>query len=301
MKKGIERLKGYTLGLITPSSPLSSKSLSASVAFFESIGCKVKVGSNNTKSNRFLAGTDEQRAADIMKFYQDSEVDVLLATNGGAGSIRTLNLLDYKIIKNNPKPIVGFSDTTSLQLGIYSQTNLKSMTGFTCRDIEESDELDSLLEDSFVNCLLNNNYDVIGGEKVNSGVVTAQLLGGNLQCICTLIGTKFQPSFRDKILFFEEVGAEPYVLDGMFSQLYLSGIFDEVAGVIIGQMKNCNANYFPERDGTSDDVINDWCKKIKVPCIKSFPYGHFDTRCVLPIGQMATLDASNCKLSINNK
>jgi len=133
----------------------------------------VKLGSNNTKSNRFLAGTDEQRAEDIMKFFQDPEVDVLLATNGGAGSIRTLTLLDYEIIRNNPKPIVGFSDTTSLQLGIYSQTNLKSLTGFTCRDIEESDELDSLLEDSFVNCILNNNYDVIGGETVNSGIVTA--------------------------------------------------------------------------------------------------------------------------------
>jgi len=110
--------------------------------------------------------------------------------------------------------------------------------------------------------------------------------------MCTLIGTKFQPDFKNKIIFFEEVGTEPYVLDGMF---------DEVSGVIIGQMKNCNANYFPERDGTANAVINDWCNKIKVPCIKSFPYGHFEARCVLPIGQMATLDASNCKLSINNK
>ena len=292
-------LKGSTIGLITPSSPLFPGRLEASVSFFEGIGCKVKVGKNNTKVDRFLAGTDEERAEDSMMFFKDSEVDALVVTGGGAGSIRTLPLLDYAVIKNNLKPIIGFSDTTSLQLGIYSQTKLQSYTGFTCKDVAEQDSIDPLIEDSLVNCFLRKNYSISGGSTVNTGQVSAALVGGNLQSLCHLIGTRFQPDFKNKILFFEEVHSEPYVIDGMLSQLYLAGIFDDVAGVIIGKFKNCEAKFYPERDGTYDDVINDWCSKIKVPCIKNFPYGHFDSRAVLPIGQLATLDATNCKVTVN--
>lgn len=290
--------KGATIGLITPSSPLFPGRLEASVSFFEAKGYKVKIGKHNKKADRFLAGTDEQRAEDIMNFFNDSEVDLLIVTGGGAGSIRTLPLLDYDLIKKNPKPIIGFSDTTSLQLGIYSQTNLQSYTGFTCKDVAEQTSLDPLIEDGFFNCLMRNNYRVSGGKTVNAGNVTAPLIGGNLMCLLYLIGTPFQPDFKNKIFFFEEIWSEPYVMDGMLSQLYLAGIFDEVAGVVIGTFKNCESNIHPDRDGSSDDVINDWCRKIKVPCIRNFPYGHGDSRCVLPIGQMATLDATRCHVNI---
>ena len=298
MNSKIQLLKGTTIGLITPSSPLFPGRLENSIAFFENNGCKVKVGNHNTKSDRFLAGTDEQRAEDIMNFFNDPEVDVLIVTGGGAGSVRILPLLDYDLIKKNPKPIIGFSDTTSLQLGIYSQTKLQSYTGFTCRDITEKDSIDPLIEDGFVNCFLQNNYSISGGNTVNAGKVTAPLIGGNLMCLLFLIGTPFRPDFKGKIFFFEEVLSEPYVIDGMLSQIFLAGIFDEVAGVVIGKFKNCESKIHPDRDGSSDDVINDWCNKIKVPCIKGFPYGHFDSRSVLPIGQLTTLDATNCKLDI---
>lgn len=298
MNSKIELLQGTTIGLITPSSPLFPGRLEASIEFFEKHGCKVKVGKHNTKSDRFLAGTDEERAEDIMNFFNDPEVDALVVTGGGAGSVRTLPLLDYEAIKKNPKPIIGFSDTTSLQLGIYSKTNLKSFTGFTCRDVAEQKSLDPLIEDGLVNCFLQNNYSISGGNTVNDGKVTAPLIGGNLMCLLFLIGTPFQPNFKNKIFFFEEVWSEPYVMDGMLSQLYLAGIFDEVAGIIIGKFKNCESKIHADRDGSSDAVINDWCKKIKAPCIKDFPYGHFDSRAVLPIGQLATLDATNCRLDI---
>lgn len=298
MSSKIELLKGKTIGLITPSSPLFPGRLEASIDFFEKHGCKVKVGKHNTKSDRFLAGTDEERAEDVMNFFSDPEIDVLVVTGGGAGSVRLLPLLDYEIIKQNPKPIIGFSDTTSLQLGIYSQTNLRSYTGFTCRDVAESESIDPLIEDGLVNCFLKQNYSISGGNTVNGGKVTAPLIGGNLMCFLFLIGTPFQPDFKGKILLFEEVWSELYVMDGMLSQLYLAGIFNEVAGVVIGTFKNCESKIHPDRDGSSDDVITDWCRKINVPCIKGFPYGHFDSRAVLPIGHMARLDATNCKLDI---
>ena len=291
-------LPGATIGLITPSSPLFPGRLEAAVAYFEKNGYTVKVGKHNNKSDRFLAGTDEERAEDINNFFSDPDVEVLIVTGGGAGSIRTLPLLDYDMIRKNPKPIIGFSDTTALQLGVYSKTGLNSYTGFTCRDVAEKETLDTLIENSLKNCLLRKNYCITQGNTVNSGQVSAPLIGGNLMCLVNLMGTPYAPNFKDKIFLFEEVWAEPYVVDGLLSQLWLAGVFDEVAGVIIGNFTNCESRIQPERDGTIDDVINDWVKKIKVPCIKNFPYGHSDSRYVIPIGQVITLNATQCKLDV---
>lgn len=290
---------GATIGLITPSSPLEEGRLEGSISYFEEQGYRVKVGKHNKKADRFLAGTDEERAEDIITFFKDTDVDLIVATGGGAGSVRTLPLLDYDVISKNPKPIIGFSDTTSLQLGIFSQTGLGSYTGFTCKDVTEHDQLDPLIDDNLKNCLQRNNFTISGGISVNEGSVTAPIIGGNLMCLLLLVGTPFQPDFSDKIFFFEEVWLEPYIIDGMLSQLYLAGIFDKVAGVIIGSFENCESRVNPARDSSADEVIIDWCKKISVPCIKHFPYGHTDSRVVLPIGQTATLDASSCRLDIN--
>jgi muramoyltetrapeptide carboxypeptidase len=287
-----------TVGLITPSSPLFPGRLQKSIAYFESNGFKVKVGKHNNKTERFLAGTDEERASDIMDFFKDSDVDLIIVTGGGAGSIRVLPLLDFELIKKNPKPLIGFSDTTSLQLGLYSKTGMTTYTGFTCKDVAEEDSLNDTIKRSLNHCIRQENYSIQEGASVNTGKAMGPLVGGNLMCLTHLLGTPFQPDFKGKILFFEEVVTEPYVLDGMMSQLYLSGILNQVSGVIIGQFKGCDAKYFPDRDGNADDVINDWSRKLKVPCIKNVPYGHYDRRYVLPIGQNAILDADNCKIDI---
>lgn len=289
---------GDTIGLITPSSPLFPGRLEASIKYFEEKGYKVKVGKHNKKADRFLAGTDLERAEDIMTFFADEDVKALIVTGGGAGSIRTLPYLDYRIIKDNPKPIIGFSDTTSLQLGIYHKTGNLSYTGFTCRDVAEKEELDPVIESSLDHCVQRTNYSITQGETVNPGLVTAPLLGGNLACLVNLLGTPYAPSFKECIFLFEEVWLEPYVIDGLLSQLWLAGVFDQVAGVVIGNFTRCDSRVYPKRDGTIDDLINDWISKIKVPTIRQFPYGHTDSRNVLPLGQTATLDATNCKLDI---
>jgi muramoyltetrapeptide carboxypeptidase len=289
---------GDTIALITPSSPLFPGRLEGTINYFEERGFQVKVGKHNKKIDRFLAGSDQERAEDIMMFFSDPTVKAIVVTGGGAGSIRTLPFLDYDTIKSNPKPIIGFSDTTSLQLGMYAKTGLESFTGFTGKDVVESDFLDPLIADSLDNCLQHRNYVITEGKTVNPGKVTAPLVGGNLMALTSLLGTPYEPCFKNKILFFEEVWAEPYIIDRFISQLWLAGVFDQAAAVIIGRFANCTAKFNPKRDGTIDDLIDDWVKRIEVPCIKNFPYGHFDSRCVLPIGQKASLDAEACRLEI---
>jgi muramoyltetrapeptide carboxypeptidase len=288
----------HVVGIVAPSSPVPDGLIEKSVVYFENLGFKVKTGKYLDKNELFAAGTDEERAADIMDFVKDPEVSVIITTNGGTCSIRTLPLLDHDLIQRHPKIIVGYSDATALQLGIYAKTGALSTTGFNCSDIKNGAVAKNTWT-SLLNCLNQESYSVSGGDTVFHGSVSASLIGGNLTCLLNLMGTPYQPYFSGKILLIEDVGIEPYLVEGMFSQLYVAGILDNVAGIVIGRFTECTAKHFDSKDVTTEDVIDFWCKRIKVPCIKNFPYGHIENRYVLPLGQIVTLDASNCRLDIN--
>jgi len=293
-----EKLKvGDTIGLVTPSSPMMTGRLELGISYLERNGYKAKVGAHVHDTNRFMAGLDEDRAKDIMDFFLDPSVKAIMATGGGYSSQRILPLLDYDVIRKNPKWVIGFSDTTALQLGILSRAGIASCTGFTFRDLEEN-PLDSLIEKTLKSCLLGEAYQIEEGVPIIPGIVEGPLVGGNLGSLMALIGTPFQPNFKESILLIEEVWSEPYKIDSMFSQLELAGIFKQIKGLIFGQFERCAAEHFPERDGTSDDIINEWSERIGVPCIKEFPYGHRNRRCVLPIGKKVKLDAERAILYI---
>ena len=107
----------HVIGIVAPSSPVPDGLVDQSITYFENLGFKVKTGKHLDKNELFTAGTDEERASDIMDFVKDPEILVIIITNGGTCSIRTLPLLDYGMITQNPKLIVGYSDATALQLG----------------------------------------------------------------------------------------------------------------------------------------------------------------------------------------
>lgn len=298
MRKNMRDLAGMTVGLVTPSSPASAERVQASVAFFEQAGLRVKLGSHHDKHDRFLAGSDIERASDLMQHFQDKEVDFLVVTGGGAGSLRVLPYLNFDIIARNKKPLIGFSDTTSLQLGLYAKTQLTSFTGFTCRDIADFEMLDPMIEHSFVSCVQGSPYKVQGASALIAGNVEAPLIGGNLSCLCALMGTPFQPSFAGHILILEDVWAEPFLIDTMLTQLSLAGVFTDVAGIVFGRFYGCEPKHHPERDGAVIDILRDWAAKFYVPTVVDFPYGHINSRIVWPIGGSASLDATTGELKI---
>ncbi|WP_131774981.1 S66 peptidase family protein [Legionella anisa] len=285
--------KGDTVGIISPSSPITQQEIEAGISLLKSNGFKVKYAKHIFASERFLAGCDSDRAQDVMDFFTDPEVKAIIATRGGQGSQRLLPLLDYELMKNNPKQLFGFSDTTALQLGLFKKTGLVSYTGFTL-----STHLSTQVKKTVLSSLRGEPYTISKGIKVRSGVSQGPLLGGNLTLMTNLMGTSFLPSFKGSILLIEDVGVEPYNIDGMLSQLDLAGVFDEVSGVIFGTFVHCKSKKSNQSDGTVEDVINEWASKLMVPCIKEFPYGHGKQNCILPIGKMVTLDANSICLTI---
>lgn len=293
--------RGDTIGLITPSSPMMPGRLEAGIPYLEKKGFKVKLGKYIKNANRFLAGTDQDRAQDVMDFFKDEEVRAILAIGGGYGSQRIIALLDYDVIRKNPKAVIGFSDTTGLQLALLKMAGLISYTGFILADTQKEGvpcEPDPFIEKTLMSCLMGESYSITEGEMAQPGIAEGHLIGGNSDLVVALQGTPYQPDYRSNILLIEEVRLEPYKVDAMLSHLALSGVFNQVAGVIFGQFEKCIAKYFPERDGTVDDVINEWSSRLAVPCIKNFPYGHGVRRCVLPIGKRVTLDADSGTVKI---
>ncbi|HAT1778572.1 TPA: LD-carboxypeptidase [Legionella pneumophila] len=287
--------RGDIVGLISPSSPITEKAIEVGVHLLKSNGFNVKYAKHMFASERFLAGKDRDRAQDVMDFFIDSEVKAIIATRGGQGSQRLLPFLDYELIKKNPKPLFGFSDTTALQLGLFKNTGLVSYTGFTL-----TIHLSTQVKKTLFSSLLGQEYTIRKGIKVHGGVSRGTLLGGNLTLMTNLMGTPYMPTFKGCILLVEDVGVEPYNIDGMFSQLDLAGIFDEVSGVIFGTFEQCKSKKSNQSDGTVEDVINEWASKLKVPCIKEFSYGHGKQNCILPIGKVVTLDADTTCVTIQN-
>jgi muramoyltetrapeptide carboxypeptidase len=284
--------RGDTIGLISPSSPLLPGAINNGIKYLEAKGFKIKVGQHARDSKGFFAGTDEDRANDIMDFFKDLDIKAIIATRGGHGSHRLLPLLDYEVIKKYPKILVGFSDTTALQLALIKKIGLPSFSGFTLT-VQPTE----LLDQTLLSCLMGEPYVIGEGETVIAGTAKGPLLGGNLMLMTSLLGTPYQPDFKNSILFFEDVDIELHNIDLMLSQLNLAGVFEQVKGIIFGQFENC----LPRNtsDGTIEDVITEWSSRFKVPCVKNFPYGHGAKKSVLPLGRPAFLDADAGILKIS--
>lgn len=287
---------GDKIGIASPAGFINSpEEVRLPLEYLSSLGFECVLGKNVYNQNRFMAGTDEERAQDIMDFFKNPDIKAIFTTAGGCGSQRILPLLDYEIIKQNPKPIIGLSDNTALQLGIWQQTKNLSVTGFSLKYDFKNGKIDPLVAQSLNSVLSGQKQTITSGDCVISGKTSGIVLGGCLSLIRSLAGTPYFPDLHDSILLIEDVGEKTYKLDLMLTQLRQQPNFSKVKGIIFGTFAGCEPA--DKKDGTLDEVINDFCAKIhRIPVIKNFAYGHIPSRYVLPIGGSAELDASACRL-----
>ncbi|MCL4401478.1 MAG: LD-carboxypeptidase, partial [Acidobacteria bacterium] len=136
---------------------------------------------------------------------------------------------------------------------------------------------------------------------VRPGKARGRLVGGNLTLISTTMGTPFEIETRGRILLVEDVGEQPYSIDRMLTQLRLAGKFDGVAGIVVGECKDCRpSDYKPAFDSTLSlgEVIDEVFAEVKVPILSGLTFGHTDDQLTIPLGLMATLDADTGELAI---
>ena len=290
--------KGDKVGIISPSSLLEDNSIEPACQYLCSLGLIPVIGKHVQDSYHYMAGTDEERASDIINFFADTQIKALFCTRGGAGSLKVLPYLDYELIKNNPKPIFGLSDSTVLQNALYSKTGNFSYTGFLLIYDFRNSSINPMQDSDLKNIFAGNPLTIKSGETVIKGITKGTLIGGNVYAFNTLCGTPYFPDLKDKILLCEEIGIKSYQLDIMLHQLKLQKGFNQLKGIIFGKFENIRI--VDECDGTIDDNINYFCQKLNIPVIKNFDYGHVPARHILPIGKTIILNADNCTVSFEN-
>jgi len=306
-----ERLEcGDTVGVVAPASaPPDPQNIDRSVAVLEKLGFRVKLAPNVRKRWGFLAGHDRERAGDLMKMFADRKVKAIICVRGGYGAARLLPLLDYRVIRQNPKILVGYSDITSLHCALLTKAGLISFHGpMLNSDFVHKDMPDFTLQ-SFLRTLMQPTApgSIAQGYRrktvsiLRRGRASGQLVGGNVTLLCTTIGTPWQPPFRNRILFFEDLSEEPYRFDRMLTYLLNVGVLQQVAGIAVGVNKDCEdpkAKRAKEYRQTLADVLKERLLPLKVPVLSGLPFGHVPLNATLPVGARVLLDADGGDLVV---
>ena len=301
---------GDTLGIIAPASaPPDPKNLDRAVSVLEKLGYRIKLAPNVRKRWGFLAGSDRERASDLMRMFTDRKVNAIFCVRGGYGTARLLPLLDYAAIRANPKIFVGYSDITSLHCAFLKKAGLVSFHGPMLNSDFVNDDMPQSTVKSFFRLLsepvaygsIAQGYRRQTLETLRRGVARGPLIGGNLTILCTTIGTPWQPDFRGRILFLEDLSEEPYRMDRMLTYLLNAGVLQQVAGIAIGINKDCvdpKAKTAKEYRQTLEDVFRDRLLPLKVPVVMGLPFGHIPHNATLPVGGEVLLDAHRGELLI---
>ena len=301
---------GDTIAVVSPASPPpDARNIDRAVAMLEALGFKVKLAPNARRRHGFLAGSDRERAADLMRAFTDRSVRAILCVRGGHGATRLLPLLDYRAIRAHPKIFVGYSDLTALHCALLTQANLVTFHGPMLNADFVANGFPKFTRESFFRTLMQpsasggicQGYKAKTVSVLRGGVATGELIGGNLSMLCMLVGTPWLPPFRRKILFIEDVSEAPYRIDRMLTQLLNAGLLQQVAGVAIGQCAGCvdaTARKRGEYRQSLEDVLGERLLPLKIPVVTGLPFGHVVNNATLPIGARVTLDGRKGDLVI---
>lgn len=289
---------GSTVAVVSPSVMLSDRDmidLQSGVNYLQDLGLNVKVCDHIFNGLKLSPHSDQQKAAQLMAAFADPEVKAIFAFHGGASSQRLLPLLDFDVIRANPKPLIGFSDTTAVQLGIYSQTANPFVSGFLLEyAFRFGPKVNQLVDLTLQNYLRGKPFKAHGGITLNPGLAEGILLGECLTEIAFLSGTTYFPSLENTILLIEDECERPYKIDMMLTQLSQRPDFAGVKGIIFGQFSDCDP--VAHTHGTVDTVITNFSQQLNIPVIKDFEFGHFPRRHVIPMGVRFRMDATDCTL-----
>lgn len=301
-----KRLKaGQTVGLIAPGSSISEEKLQKALSTIESLGLKAKYTPNILAKHGYLAGTDQQRLSDLHLMFSDKEVDAIWCIRGGYGCTRLLPKIDYKLIKKNPKILIGYSDITALIEAIHQKTGLVGFHGPVAVSEPTDYSMEYLKKVLFeANPIINiknaeehlhsteKNYAI---KVIQSGKAKGELIGGNLSLITAMLGTPFEPCVKNKLLFLEDIGEKPYRIDRMLTQLRQVVDLNKTAGIILGIFADCEGK---QNSLSLMETLEDRLGDLKVPVIYGMSFGHIDHQFTLPVGITAALDTKDASLQL---
>lgn len=328
--------KGDLISIVSPSAGLGElfpHRIENGIKCLEKMGFEVKVERNALKRENWVSGTVKERVDDIHSAFKDKRVKAIICTIGGNHSNQLLKHLDFKLIRNNPKIFLGYSDITVLHNAIYKKAGLRTFYGpciipefgehpdmlpFTksyfektlvegvLGDIEQSKEW----TDEFLNWFNKESHKKTrrlfpntGHEWWRKGNVIGEIFGGAIPSVNHLLGTEYEINFKNKIFFIDlPEGHNPGEnlpladLDAFLADLFNTGVFNQIKGLIIGRAYGYGGD--TEKLSLLKKIIMNYIKGTNYPVLFNVDFGHTSPMITIPIGAKVELDSKKNKFEI---
>jgi len=292
-------LPGDTIGLVCPCSPILPEAVALCEEAIRSRGFRVKIAGNlSLPHGGYMAGSGRERADWLNRMFADPEVDAIFCVRGGDGGTRVVPYLDLDCIRANPKPLVGYSDVTTLHLLLNQDCGLVSFHGPMV--FSNLLNIDPFSEQALWDCLNGDgcycfrNPPAEPIRVLKPGRATGTLIGGNLSLLSAAMGTSYAPRPEGKILFIEEVEEPVTKIEKWMCQLKNAGIFRRCNGVLLGQFTSIHNRFDP--DFTELDCIRELLEDEEIPVLYNLQSGHGDYMVTLPFGAQCTMDTEDCSI-----
>lgn len=274
--------------------------LARGIQILQSFGLVVEEGKHLYDRYGYLAGTDEDRLADLNAAFRDPGVRGIFAARGGYGTQRIIDRLDLGAVRRDPRVVVGFSDLTVLSGRLWTAARQVSFYGPM---VNWTDSRTGPAEiESLRRAVMTTDPIVLTSDPAEPsaavsvpGVASGTLLGGNLTMIQSSLGTDDLPVLLDAILLFEDTDEGPYSYDRMLTHLGRAGALDRIAGVAIGQFTNA-----PVTAGqwAAAEAVQDRLGSLGVPVLGGLRIGHGNGQLTVPLGTRATIDTATGTLTV---
>lgn len=282
---------GDKIAILSTARKISMEELVAAIEIIQQFGFEVVLGKSIGASYNQFAGTDAERAKDLEFFFKQADIKAILCARGGYGTGRLLDLLDFSLLKKNPKWLIGYSDITALHLYIHKHLQVQTLHASMPINFKTNSQES-----------LQSLFGILQGEKPTynfpthafnkPGTVEGELIGGNLSVIYSMQAGIAEIDCADKILFIEDLDEYLYHIDRMLLNLKLSGKLANLKGLIVGGMTDMNDNTIPFGKSALD-IIKEYCAAYNFPIVFDFPAGHLAHNLALTLGAKVRLESSS--------
>lgn len=284
--------EGDKVALVSPSYTTPDSNIQKTADVLKEWGFEPVIGKNVDKLDAGkYAGTAQERADDIIAALKDTSIKAILTNRGGYGSIQLADLIDPKLVKDNPKWLIGYSDITTLH-AMQTKAGVMSIHGTMSSSIAKTggtDDNSTILRD-----LLKGEvptYKVPKNKYNQKGTAEGILVGGNMATFVPLVGSDIDVFQKDGIiLFMEEIGENLRNIDRMFNSIELHGVMENVKGVILGEFVDSGTDLDYE---SAEAMLSQYLKKYDIPVLCGFPAGHDDVNLPIVMGAKVKIDVGD--------
>lgn len=293
MRKPTAIKVGDTVAFAAPASSVAKNKFAYAVSAFRSRGYSVLIGECCEPKSQAESWSDEEKVAELRRFWQDESIRAIVCVRGGYGCARLLEHIDFREFAEHPKLFAGFSDITTLHIALNNagMITLHSPMGTTL-----TAESPAWVADALFNTLegrIPSVPEMIEVQTVVRGIAEGQLVGGCVRLVCDSLGTPYEIETKDKILVLEDVDESLHRVDAMLTHLRNSGKLQQAAGVVIGEFTGTNEKRKEgELSPTWQEIVEERLISLGKPTIIGFPIGHKPENMTLPLGALARLDAN---------